>query len=139
MRPIKYSKEATNLIAERMPNAFLKQFVLLYLGTEMSLEQCAKRLNYSKRQMERYSSKVNELIRQMPDIQAENEWLRNCNDGNLESINKLVEKLKTAKAEAYKEFAEKLKEDWQNNDYYWEETDVYKWIDNLLKELVGDT
>jgi hypothetical protein len=68
MRPLKYSKEAINLIAERMPNAFLKQFVLLYLGTEMSLGQCAERLNYSKRQMERYSSKVNELIKQMPDI-----------------------------------------------------------------------
>lgn len=42
------------------------------------------------------------------------------------------------KAQAYKEFAERLKEDWSDNDYYWEEADVYKWIDNLLKELVGE-
>ena len=68
MRPIKYSKEAIKLIAERMPNVFLKQFVLMYLGTGMTLIDCAEKLNYSRRQMERYSSKVNELIRQMPDI-----------------------------------------------------------------------
>lgn len=42
------------------------------------------------------------------------------------------------KANAIKEFAERLKGDWQDNDYYWEESDVYKWIDNLVKEMVGE-
>lgn len=42
------------------------------------------------------------------------------------------------KSEAIKEFAERLKIDWQENDFYWEDADVYKWIDNLVKEMVGE-
>ena len=68
LKKIKYSKETVNIIADRMPNDFLREFVLLYLGTEITLEQCAEQFNYSKRQMERYSHKVNELINQMSDI-----------------------------------------------------------------------
>jgi transcriptional antiterminator len=68
MKKIKYSKEAVNLIAERMTDEFLKQFVLLWLGTNATLEQLAEQLNYSTRQIERYAKKVKDLISQMPDI-----------------------------------------------------------------------
>ena len=50
-------------------------------------------------------------------------------------ISKLKEQLETAKAEAVTEFAERLKEKGRNslgNQF------VIGWIDNLLKELVGD-
>ena len=46
--------------------------------------------------------------------------------------------LKEIKDNAIKEFAERLKMDWQENDFYWEDADVYKWIDNAVKEMVGE-
>lgn len=42
------------------------------------------------------------------------------------------------KAEAIKEFAEMLKNDWIGNLYYCEDLDITEWIDNLVKEMVGD-
>lgn len=68
MKKIRYSPEAVNLIAERMPDYFLKQFALLWLGTNITTEQLAEKINYSTRQTERYAKKVKELISQMPDI-----------------------------------------------------------------------
>ena len=41
-------------------------------------------------------------------------------------------------AEAIKEFAEMLKNDWIGNLYYCEDLDITEWIDNLVKEMVGD-
>ena len=72
-------------------------------------------------------------------LQAENERLRNTLDDVLDRQPLLVERSeKYAKAEAYKEFAERLKEKKLYN-YEWEcnvvECDT---IDNLLKELVGE-
>ena len=43
------------------------------------------------------------------------------------------------RAEAYKEFAEHLKEKWSNNDYYSPDVDFDEFVDNSLKEMVGDT
>lgn len=43
-----------------------------------------------------------------------------------------------AKSEAYKEFAEHLKEEWSNNDYYSPDVDFDEFVDNLLKEMVGE-
>lgn len=68
MKRINYSPEAVNLIAERMPDYFLKQFALMWLGTNATAEQLAEKLNYSTRQIRRYTKKVKELISQMPDI-----------------------------------------------------------------------
>lgn len=51
----------------------------------------------------------------------------------------LKEKLDTAKAEAVKEFAEKLKEQyeiWDDDEYYFNYVTTDQ-IDNLLKEMVG--
>lgn len=62
-----------------------------------------------------------------------------------EIINKQAKELKTAKAEAVKEFAERLKsylhqDDFGTPDEYWKpESEFANMIDNLLKETVGAT
>ena len=43
-----------------------------------------------------------------------------------------------AKSEAYKEFAEHLKERWSNNYYDSPDVDFDEFVDNLLKEMVGE-
>ena len=43
------------------------------------------------------------------------------------------------RSEAYKEFAEHLKERWSNNYYDSPDVDFDEFVDNLLKETVGDT
>ena len=43
-----------------------------------------------------------------------------------------------AKSEAYKEFAEHLKEMWSNNYYDSPDVDFDEFVDNLLKEMVGE-
>ena len=72
-------------------------------------------------------------------LQAENERLKYCNEVNISSIGTLHEQLKTTKAEAYKEFAERLKD---STGYYDEiiKDVVYteEEIDNLLKEMIGE-
>jgi hypothetical protein len=48
---------------------------------------------------------------------------------------------KSIKAEAYKEFAERLKEKksvYNADDFYWVKYIPEKAVDNLLKELVGE-
>ena len=48
---------------------------------------------------------------------------------------KIVEQIKS---EAYKEFAEHLKEMWSNNYYDSPDVDFDEFVDNLLKEMVGE-
>lgn len=48
---------------------------------------------------------------------------------------KTVEQIKS---EAYREFAEHLKEKWFNNDYYSPDVDFGDFVDNSLKEVVGE-
>ena len=43
-----------------------------------------------------------------------------------------------AKSEAYREFAEHLKERWSNNYYDSPDVDFDEFVDNLLKEMVGE-
>ena len=53
-------------------------------------------------------------------------------------LEQLTAKLDQLKSEAIKEFAELLKNDWIGNLYYCEDLDITDWIDNLLKEMVGE-
>lgn len=48
---------------------------------------------------------------------------------------KTVEQIK---AEAYKEFAKTVKDKWFNKDYYSPDVDFDDFVDNLLKEMVGE-
>ena len=49
-----------------------------------------------------------------------------------------IDDIEAAKSKIYKEFAEHLKERWSNNDYYSPDVDFDEFIDNLLKEMVGE-
>lgn len=76
--------------------------------------------------------------------------LINRQKAEIERLNKKVEELSDvlsdtikiryaeAKAEAYKEFAEHLKEEWFNNYYDSPNVDFYEFVDNLLKEMLGE-
>lgn len=68
MKHIVYSKKAVELIMSRMPDEFYRQFVKLYYGSHYTLEQIADRLCYSKRHLERISSKVRKMVEAMDDI-----------------------------------------------------------------------
>lgn len=67
-------------------------------------------------------------------LQAENKRLKEVNKKLLTDFNGLSGVIKRAKTQAYKEFAEKLKFIMYPNVKL-----DYKDIDNLLKEMVGDT
>ena len=68
MKHITYSEEAVELIVSRMPDEFYRQFAKLYFGTHYTVEQLAEHFNYSKRHMERISSKVRKMVEAMDDI-----------------------------------------------------------------------
>lgn len=91
------------------------------------LEQCVKRgnrnydtdivldlINRQKAEIERLSKKAEELSDVLSDI------------------------IKIQYAEAYKEFAERLKEKWSNNYYDSPDVDFDEFVDNLLKEMLGE-
>ena len=50
--------------------------------------------------------------------------------------NVVTENQRRIKAEAYKAFAEHLKEEWFNNHYYSPDVDFDEFVDNLLKEMI---
>jgi hypothetical protein len=68
MKHIIYSQRAVELIMSRMPDEFYRQFVKLYYGECYTLEQIAERWYYSKRHIERISSKVRKMVEAMDDI-----------------------------------------------------------------------
>lgn len=72
-----------------------------------------------------YTDKINEQLKEI-------ERLKKVND-SFTDIGKLYSEIKS---EAYKEFAEYLKEKWSNNDYYSPDVDFDEFVDNLLKEMV---
>ena len=66
-------------------------------------------------------------------LQVKNQRLTTAHPKTIESIKKMRDK---AKAEAYKEFAERLKERAKANE--WNGTICGLDIDNLLKEIIGE-
>ena len=85
-----------------------------------------------------------ELNIEIARLKLENEILsKNADtafqDGLNEAQNLYAEQVKAEiKAEAYKEFAEHLKEMWSNNYYDSPDVDFDEFVDNLLKEMVGE-
>ena len=81
------------------------------------------------------------LIAEVNRLQADNERLSQFCGILLRNGSELFKEIQTAKSEAYKEFAERLKEKAEFITSKWgtQRTFVAKYhIDNLLKELVGD-
>lgn len=72
--------------------------------------------------------------------------LINRQKAEIERLYKRVEELsdvlsntiKIRYAEAYKDFAEHLKEKWSNNYYDSPDVDFDEFVDNLLKEMLGE-
>lgn len=69
-------------------------------------------------------------------LQAENERLNKANTSVVEHLKKARRQIKAAKAEAYKEFAGRLKT--KASDFEFGKAVWVVYIDNLLKELVGE-
>lgn len=86
-------------------------------------------------------SEVNRLNSKVKSYKAEIERLKTAFENSQKATKywhskcgELVEDLQIAKAEAYKEFAERLKQVLYNDEYIL----IRSIIDNLLKEMVGD-
>ena len=65
--------------------------------------------------------------------------LRSTKFEQINVIQNLKQQLITSKSEAVKEFAERLKKVWFDNGYESPDVDFEDFIDNLGKEMVGDT
>lgn len=63
-------------------------------------------------------------------------------DRQQEEIERLEERIaeinKTIKSNAIKEFAKRLKKVWWDNDYESPDVDFDDFVDNIVKEMVGD-
>jgi FtsZ-binding cell division protein ZapB len=95
---------------------------------------------YYKKNRDKYQDDVMFLSKQCDELQEENERLKNCRKEEVEKLMAATDKvISETKAEAYKEFAAKIKEDavWICDDNYIEDA-LTEYIDNLVKELVGE-
>lgn len=75
------------------------------------------------------------INRQKEEIKRSNALII-CKNKIIEGLDKSIE---YAYNKGVQEFAELLKNDWIGNLYYCEDLDITDWIDNLLKEMVGDS
>ena len=65
--------------------------------------------------------------------------LRGTKFEQINVIQNLKQQLITSKSEAVKEFAERLKKVWFDNGYESPDVDFEDFVDNLVKEMAGDT
>ena len=65
--------------------------------------------------------------------------LRGTKFEQINVIQNLKQQLITSKSEAVKEFAERLKKVWFDNGYESPDVDFEDFVDNLVKEMTGDT
>ena len=90
------------------------------------------------------ADKINEQLEEIEKLKNENKILsinadNAFQDGLNEAQDLYAEQVKAEiKSEAYKEFAEHLKEMWSNNYYDSPDVDFDEFVDNLLKEMVGE-
>ena len=89
------------------------------------------RVEYYKKNRNKYQDDVMYLSKQLDNLQAENERLKKGWRAD-------VILTANAKAEAYKEFAERLKKTFPKDDFLRSTKRIAEDIDNLLKELVGE-
>lgn len=108
------------------------------------LENAFDLITHQKAEIERLQKEVNLVSIQFQDIQereeesqAEIDKLNKVYQANQQLINALNKSYFLAKADAYKEFAEKLKEKAMQK-FDWNEYVEVEDVDNLLKELVSE-
>ena len=97
-------------------------------------------LKRQKTEIERLKSMNQAKLECIHDLQKENEILsRNADTAFQDGLNERRDLFAPEiKSEAYKEFAEKLKEEWFCNGYDSPDVDFDDFISNLLKEMVGE-
>ena len=118
---------------------------------EISTDEITKGLNKLSQYNTELKAKITQILKknielniEIARLKLENEILsKNADtafqDGLNEAQDLYAEQVKAEiKAEAYKEFAEHLKEKWSNNDYYSPDVDFDEFVDNSLKEMVGE-
>ena len=118
---------------------------------EISTDEITKGLNKLSQYNTDLKTKITQILKknielniEIARLKLENEILsKNADtafqDGLNEAQDLYAEQVKAEiKAEAYKEFAEHLKEKWSNNDYYSPDVDFDEFVDNSLKEMVGE-
>ena len=120
-------------------------------GRGLSVEDLFKEISRLKAEVERLSTlaelgntRANDY-RVMRDralkAESENERLKNHIQEGIDLAKQIPEMMELVKAEAYKEFAERAKEelyDWVGADNSIRYPRIKRVLDNLLKELVGD-
>ena len=83
------------------------------------------------------ADKINEQLEEIERLQADNKTLENVIKNTfLKKAGLDIDSLAEIKAEAYKDFAECLKEEWFNNDYDSPDVDFDGFVDNFLKEMI---
>ena len=102
-------------------------------------------INRQKAEIERLRKEVNLVSIQFQDAQERYEEVQTEIEQWKEEANKYqklwciaIDDIEAAKSEIYKEFAEHLKERWSNNYYDSPDVDFDEFVDNLLKEMVGE-
>ena len=102
-------------------------------------------INRQQEEIDRLRKEVNLVSIQFQDLQERYEEAQTEIEQWKEDANKYqklcfiaVDDTEAAKSEIYKEFAEHLKERWFNNHYDSPDVDFDEFVDNLLKEMVGE-
>ena len=102
-------------------------------------------INRQQEEIDRLRKEVNLVSIQFQDLQERYEEVQTEIEQWKEEANKYqklwciaIDDIEAAKSEIYKEFAEHLKERWSNNYYDSPDVDFDEFVDNLLKELVGE-
>lgn len=102
-------------------------------------------INRQQAEIERLRKEVNLVSIQFQDAQERYEEVQTEIEQWKEEANKYqklwciaIDDIEAAKSEIYKEFAEHLKERWSNNYYDSPDVDFDEFVDNLLKEMVGE-
>lgn len=118
---------------------------------EISADEITKGLNKLSQYNTELKTKITQILKKNIELNIEiarlklkNEILsKNADtafqDGLNEAQDLYAEQVKAEiKSEAYKEFAEHLKERWSNNYYDSPDVDFDEFVDNLLKEMVDE-
>ena len=117
------------------------------IGTDEITKVLTKLIQYNTD----LKTKITEILKKNIELNIEIARLKNKNeilsknadnafqDGLNEAQDLYAEQVKSEiKSETYKEFAEHLKEMWSNNYYDSPDVDFDEFVDNSLKEMVGE-
>ena len=109
---------------------------------EISTDEITKGLNKLSQYNTDLKTKITQILKknielniEIARLKADNKTLENVIKNTfLKKAGLDIDPLAEVKSEAYKEFAERLKEMWSNNYYDSPDVDFDEFVDNLLKE-----